>query len=143
MLKLVQPLFHNKVEFHVILNLACHQEESFGSDCFSWGRSSSHAGRWQATYHQKILSPRHIAYLSSCTIISTKAKKKAQTQAGKTVGHKTLPVVAHSRTKRWHKTTSSGVFALMSWLFKLKWYKGKNTNVHGKSWPAFTSPTLH
>lgn len=35
---------------------------------------------------------------------------------------------------KWHEPTSSGVFGLINWLFKLKRYKDESADVHGKSY---------
>lgn len=72
-----------------------------------------------------------LIYLLAITI--AKAKKQVPAVRQDKQWDTNSVSVAHS-LKKWHESTSSGVFALINGLFKLKQYKDKSADVHGKSY---------
>lgn len=73
------------------------------------------------TTSQNRISP--TSHLSVCTITISKAKRETGTCS---------QVWEDTRTN-FVSELEKGLFALLNWLFKLKWYKDGSTGVHTKS----------
>lgn len=73
----------------------------------------------KSTSQKRISSTSH---LSVCTISHQRKKRNRDLQSGR-----------GGQQYKLFQRTKKGLFALLNWLFKLKWYKDGSTDVHAKS----------